>query len=348
MSAALIFGAWGYGVMRIERIEPRLAPGELIGVVQGNVKQKLGRPEAELTAQLNGHIALHKELLAKCAGSKDGMPALVCWAETMVPGALDTDYWGRQFTQYVASTGIPALVGSNYIPLEDSTKPDDQQRCFNAGYVIDGNGRELFHVCKRRLVAFGEYIPLTYYMPFLKALRSVTRDQYTPGDEPSPVREIAGYRMALNICVEDIHPDIARELSLAGADTLVNITNDGWFYNTYGPQAHLRSAAFRAIEVRRPLLRVTNTGVTASIDPLGRIEVLVPPETVGVGTTRLLRIQSGESGEEQSGEKKASPFALPRTIYMVVGEMGVGLIFLSILFGCFWIGSQNPLDTSEL
>jgi apolipoprotein N-acyltransferase len=166
-------------------------------------------------------------------------------------------------------------------------------------------------------------------------LRSVTQDQYEPGTEASPVRDVGGYKVALNVCVEDIHPDLARASSLAGADTLINVTNDGWFYQTYGPRAHLRAAAWRAIEVRRPLLRVTNTGVTAAVDPLGRITKLVPEETVGVAITRLLRIQ----------DVKNAPLSQPVTIYMRVGEVGVGLVFLSLLFGVFWLGSQKAPET---
>ena len=334
-AGALVLGMWSYGVLRTERIEPLLVPGQPIGVIQGNIVEKLGRSEEDLWAQLNGHIALHKQLLAEAARSGEGMPVLVCWAETMVPGAYNYSGYGKVFREYVASTGIPVLFGSNYVPVEDSEKTPLDQRCFNTAYVVDGHGEELFHVYKQKLVAFGEYVPFAHTFPPLRYLRSVTQDQYEPGTEPSPVREIGGYNIALNVCVEDIHPDLARASSWAGADTLINITNDGWFYQTYGPRAHLRAAAWRAIEVRRPLLRVTNTGITAAVDPLGRITKLVPEETVGVATFRLLRIES----------EKSAPFSKPRTIYMQMGEVGVGLIFLSLLFGTFWLGSQKGAET---
>ena len=348
VTASLVLGAFCYGVLRCEQIGPRLAPGARIGVVQGNVVQKLNRSDDEVTAQLIQHIELHRKLLSEAAASGSGMPELVCWAETMVPNVFNNGVWGQKFMEFVASTGIPAITGSNYVPPEDVEKPPGQQRIYNAAFLIDGQGHEVFHAFKRKLVAFGEYVPFTQWLPLLKSLRSVTLDQYSAGTEASPVREVAGYRIAFNVCVEDIHPDIARELSYAGADTLINITNDGWFYKTYGPQAHLRAAAWRAIEVRRPLLRVTNTGMTVAVDPLGHIDVLVPPETEGTAIAQLQRIRSTaslsinrESGVG-SGAENVSPFAAPRTIYMVTGEVGVGLIFISILFGCLWIGAQNP------
>jgi apolipoprotein N-acyltransferase len=173
-------------------------------------------------------------------------------------------------------------------------------------------------------VPFGEYVPFTQTIPWLKALGSVTRDQYQPGEWPSPVFDVGGYRLALNLCVEDIHPDIAREAVLAGADTLVNLTNDGWFYGTFGPGAHLRAAAWRAIEMRRPLLRVTNTGYTVAVDPLGNVEILIPPETEGVAVARLQRI---------GGEP-------PRTWSMLLGEWGCAAAMASILAGCLWLGRR--------
>jgi apolipoprotein N-acyltransferase len=336
-AASLVLGMWAYGALRTANIEPSLVPGQPIGVIQGNIVQKLGRSDDVLWAQLEGHIALHKQLLSQAAASGDGMPVLVCWAETMVPGAYNCDPWGQVFREYVGHTGIPVLFGSNYIPIEDIGKTALDQRCFNTAYVVDGSGQELFHVYKQKLVAFGEYVPFAHSFPILRYLRSVTQDQYEPGTEASPVRNIGGYNIALNVCVEDIHPDLARESSRAGADTLINITNDGWFYQTYGPRAHLRAAAWRAIEVRRPLLRVTNTGVTAAVDPLGRITKLVHEETVGFALTRLLRIE----------KEKNAPLTQLTTLYMRVGEIGVGLIFLSLLFGVFWIGSQKGAETVE-
>ncbi len=331
MAVALIFGLWCYGELRTERIAPQLVAGPKIGVIQGNIVQKLGRSEDALWDQLRGHIELHKQLLKTAAVSDDGMPVLVCWAETMVPGAYNCEKWGTEFRDYVTRTGITTLFGSNFVPREDLDKTALDQRCYNTAYVIDGHGDELFRVYKRKLVPFGEYVPFAKTFPLLRYLRSVTEDQYEPGTDPSPVSDIGGYRVALNICVEDIHPDLARESSWMGADTLINITNDGWFYGTYGPKAHLRAAAWRAIEVRRPLLRVTNTGITVAVDPLGNMTTLIPPETVGTSTVRLMRIQN----------EKDTPFALPHTMYMRMGEVGVGLIFLSLLFGCLWVGSQN-------
>src|SRR6185295_6895226 len=95
---------------------------------------------------------------------------------------------------------------------------------------------------KRRLVPFGEYIPYAERWHFLRTLRSVTRDQYVAGEKATPVFDAGSYRIGLNLCVEDVHPDLARQAAARGADAIINLTNDGWFYKTFGPQAHCQAA----------------------------------------------------------------------------------------------------------
>jgi apolipoprotein N-acyltransferase len=322
----LIGAALGYGVYRTQSLEPRLRPGPPIALIQGNILTKLGRTAEELIEQVKGHNILHTQALAR-ARESGTEPVLVCWAETMVPGALNTDdVYSKPFREHVAETGVPALAGSNYEIRKGAEALSSDPDSYNAAYVLDGSGKEVFHYFKRRLVPFGEYIPFTTSLPFLKALRSVTRDQYIPGTEPSAVLTVplgstdvnpeVRYRIAMSICVEDIHPDIAREGVNAGADTLMNVTNDGWFYETCGPRAHMLSAAWRAIETRRPLLRITNTGHTVAVDPLGRIDTLLEPWTVGTATVRLQRLIGG------SGQ--------PATLYLWLGEAGAAMVFFGI------------------
>jgi apolipoprotein N-acyltransferase len=154
-------------------------------------------------------------------------------------------------------------------------------------------------------------------LPFLNCLQSVTRDRFQPGVEPAPIWEVGGRRLAVNICVEDTHPDLCRQAVQQGAEALINLTNDGWFYGTCGPRAHLQAAAWRAIELRRPLLRVTNTGATVAVDPLGNIKMLIPPETEGVAIARLMHLTADDKA--------------PGTLWTWLGEAGVSLIMIVIL-----------------
>jgi len=349
--ALLLAGLFCYGAARIASLTPRLAAGPPIGVIQGNIVEKLGRSGEDLTAQLRGHLEMHRKL-AQPASPED-KPVLICWAETMVPGELSydghSDTLGDEFKHEVAACGIPTLAGSNFRVAAAPDAQETDPSISNGAFLFDGQGAEVLHYCKRRLVAFGEYIPFTRRFPFLKVLRSITRDQYVPGQAPSPVQALpltlpspargegnapltppspargernADYHIALNICVEDIHPGLAREAIASGADTLINLTNDGWFYGTYGPRSHLQAAAWRAIETRCPLLRVTNTGRTAAVDPLGRIELLVPEETAGTAIVRLRTV----APDSASGlERKRA------TLTLWLGDSGAALIFAAIL-----------------
>ena len=325
---ALLCGLYSYGIERIHRIAPHLKPGAAIALVQGNVKTKLGRTVEMLDEQYARHVELHRKAVAETTAAEGAPPVLVCWAETMVPREFNLPETGDKFKAEVKRTGIPTLFGSNFMELEDLSKKVEDRRVHNTAYLLDGNGSEVLHYFKRRLVAFGEYIPGGRDYPFLQVLRSVTRDQYVPGTAPSPIGEIGGYRFALNLCVEDVHPCIAREGAFSGADTLINLTNDGWFYGTYGPRAHVLAAAWRSIETRRPLLRVTNTGRTVAVNPLGEITLALPPETEAVGSVKLQRIDGG-------GANIVTP-------YMRLGEFWTAAIFMLILGISLWLKEPRP------
>ena len=203
---ALVAGAYFYGLERIERLTPRLKPGATIAVVQGNIKTKLGRSMDDLTRQMIRHVELHREVIEKVKAAEGKPPALVCWAETMVPGNMNQDSSGEVFLNEIKKSGVPALTGSNYIEPGDETLPLEKQRIHNTAFIYDAEGHELLRYYKRRLVAFGEYIPYAREYAILAFVRSVTQDQYVPGDSPSPVVDVSGYHVSLNLCVEDIHP----------------------------------------------------------------------------------------------------------------------------------------------
>jgi apolipoprotein N-acyltransferase len=316
---AIMLGAYGYGQNRLDELTPRLYGGAPIALIQGNIVQKLGRTYDEQYAQLQRHMQLHREVLA-AARERNITPVLVCWAETMVPFSINVSTEEtEQFRKHVKDTGVMTLTGSNYTV----SNPDEGgAREHNAAYVLAPDGTDVAHYFKRKLVPFGEYVPWQKSLPLMKYLRSVSRDQYLAGTVPSPIVPVGDYKLAFNLCVEDIHPDLAREAAWSGADVLVNLTNDGWFFGTYGPRAHLNIAAWRAIEVRRPLLRVTNTGWTVAVDPLGKIEVLMPPETESTCTTALVRLKT----EREDG---------PVTLNMRLGELGIAGVFLTLLAACF-------------
>jgi len=307
--AALVYGRWRAG-----ELEGRLEPGPRIALIQGCTYRKVDRTDAEKTEQLEAHLKLHAQ--AARPDAEGFRPDLIGWAETAVPGTFNAEQWADRFRQHVRATGIPTLCGADWIDPADLGHPVDEQRWYNAAFLLDGRGEELAHYAKRRLVPFGEYIPFKELFPSLQALQTVTRDTYTPGRAPSPVCPIAGVGFSFCICIEDAHPDLAREAVSAGAQAFLNVTNDAWFAGTHAAATHLRAAALRAIETRRPLVRATNSGVSCQVDPLGRISVVVAPDETGVGRFRLALLGGGGP---------------PVTWALWLGEGGASILFALVL-----------------
>jgi len=126
---------------------------------------------------------------------------------------------------------------------------------------------------KRFLVPFGEHIPLADWIPVLR--NRVAGMSHLKAGEAPPLVELAGLTAHLSICYEAIFPQaVARDA--VGADLLLNLTNDEWFGPVGAPEMHLMAQTFRAIENRRPLVRVTNTGISAWVDLRGRVQARSP------------------------------------------------------------------------
>jgi apolipoprotein N-acyltransferase len=135
------------------------------------------------------------------------------------------------------------------------------------------------------LMPFGEYTPFSSWLPWLEEINS-TAAQFTAGAAPAvlsfPLSSGVQAKLSPLICYEDVVPQIAREATQLGAELLINQTNDAWFGRTVAPYQHHMIASWRAIENRRYLLRSTNTGLTAVVDPLGRTAASLLPFTEGV------------------------------------------------------------------
>jgi len=230
-------------------------------------------------------------LLAQTVAAITNPVDLVIWPESAVP-ALDDE-------TYAAITNF-ARVHHAWIILnaEDDTLSFTATNSYNASFLVDSAGRwqQVYH--KRKLVIFGEYIPLVRWLPFIKYFTTITGGwsagtapgffRLTP-DAPSAHAEsktitIAGHADFAErgtvvaeplICFEDSFPELARNGNNNDLDFLVNLTNDGWFGAGAEQWQHAADSVFRAIENNVPLLRCSNNGVTCWIDSSGRLrEVL--------------------------------------------------------------------------
>jgi apolipoprotein N-acyltransferase len=173
---------------------------------------------------------------------------------------------------------------------------------------------------------FGEYTPLGDWLPWLKEINNTAGD-FIAGDSARifsyPLSDGRTAKVSPLICYEDVVPRLAREATAAGAELLVNQTNDVWFGDTVAPYQHHMIASFRAIENRRFLLRSTNTGLTAVVDPMGRTLASLPPysETVLPMEVSLLNIPSTFTN---------LPIPL---IWLIIAALGVASIVLGSIRG---------------
>jgi apolipoprotein N-acyltransferase len=194
-------------------------------------------------------------------------PSLIIWPETALPFFLRREAeLGPRVQAFVRETRIPMLIGS----------PDvgEDGRLYNSAFFLGPDGVIRGRYDKRHLVPFGEYVPLQRVFFFLDKLVTGIGD-FGRG-RSATVFQGDGYRFSVMICYEVIFPAEVREFTQAGAELLVNITNDAWFGESGAPYQHLAMAAIRAVENGSYLVRAANTGVSAVIAPTGAILAQTP------------------------------------------------------------------------
>jgi len=152
--------------------------------------------------------------------------------------------------------------------------PGSASQYYNSGALVSPSGQWVSRYDKIHLVPFGEYVPFRRLFFFAAGLTKEVGD-FSRGTSRAPL-DAGDEKLGIFICYESIFPDEIRQLSANGAEVFVNISNDGWYGDSGAYAQHLKQARMRAVENARWLLRDTNTGVTASIDPYGRVVATVP------------------------------------------------------------------------
>lgn len=198
--------------------------------------------------------------------------ALIAWPE--VPSGF---YWDRD---PVFRRTIQALARSASAPvLFAGVTQSPEERPLNSAILLNPNGEEAGRYSKTFLVPFGEFVPPLF--GWIDKISTESSD-FVAGDGPH-VLASRDLKLGTFICYEAAFPHLVRRFPALGASVLVNLSNDGWFFRTAAREQHLLLARMRAAENRRWLLRVTNNGITASIDPAGRVRETLPEfrETAG-------------------------------------------------------------------
>ena len=197
---------------------------------------------------------------------------LIVWPESPAP-FTDTD---PQFRNAIATLAreaqAPIIVGNT--GFEPSTSTRSGYIPYNRASFVTADGNFDGHYDKMHLVPFGEYVPFKDLFFFAKNLLNEV-GSFEPGKQRT-VFNTGGHTYGAFICYESIFGDEMRQYPLEGADVLINISNDGWYGDTSAAWQHLNMVRMRAIENHRWVLRATNTGVTAAINPDGRVTAAAP------------------------------------------------------------------------
>ena len=207
-------------------------------------------------------------------------PDLIVWPEAPAPFSWQNNQFSKRASSLAIRAGHPFLAGVVDWKTERMPSGHMGQAPYNSAVLVDSQGQNLFVYDKRHLVPFGEYEPF----PLIhRVVQSVSSE--VGGFHKGKIASIGllpgGYKFGVYICYEAIYPDEVREFAAKGANLLINISNDGWFGKSAAAEQHLRMARVRAVENRRWVLRVTNSGITAAIDPYGKIYERIPRDVRG-------------------------------------------------------------------
>ena len=237
------------------------APHLDVVAVQPNVPMTIVKTPAELDELLKRHVTLSMSALQSLPD--DQLPRLVIWPESPM-----------NFT-YASNKSFQDLVGGfakqNHTSLLfNSLEPAPAGGAYNSALLVNEQGHLISQYDKIRLMPFGEYVPLPQWLPGASLITGIVGD-FTPGTNYT-LMPVANHRAGVFICIESAYPWIAQTMTKRGADVLINISNDGYLGPTAVMRQHLANVIFRAVENGRPVLRVTNTGITAFIRADGFIQ----------------------------------------------------------------------------
>jgi apolipoprotein N-acyltransferase len=199
-----------------------------------------------------------------------GSPGLIVWPESPAPVVVGETRFQTLIGGVAQSTNSYLVIGSTAFGPEVG----GQAPMYNSALVVDPAGSSLGRYDKIHLVPFGEYVPLKDLLFFAKKLTREVGD-FSPGTERF-VFDLNGTRVAVFICYESIYPGEVRQFADKGAQVLINISDDDWFGDTGAAWHHLQMGRMRAVENHRWVLISTNSGITASVDPDGRVVKQAP------------------------------------------------------------------------
>jgi apolipoprotein N-acyltransferase len=301
-TAIVIFVWWGTGLVASKLVaRPTGAPASVAALLQPNISQEM-RWDAENT------LKIFNRMMEMTLEAVRGGASIVIWPESTVPLSYSREQQYRAAIEGISRTyNVDIILGS---VAEDAQNP---MKLWNAAFLVS-NGRTVGHYDKIKLVPFGEYVPLRKALFFAEKLVHAV-GEFTFGTNDRPLVGRFSYGPA--ICYEVVFPQITRTQVRNGADVLVTITNDAWYDGTSAPRQHLDQARLRAVETDRYLLRSGTTGISAIVDPSGRVLQELPMGRAGIIYARF--------------QPKTT-----MTAYMKYGDWFAWIASIATVFAVFW------------
>jgi apolipoprotein N-acyltransferase len=265
-SSFILLAIWltGFALKQVAWTEPTGSP-ITVSLLQGNVSQDLKWRGEQVVPTLNTYRRLTESAPGK----------LIILPETALPLFLQQvpdDYLGA-LAAHARARGGDVLIG---IPERPSAGA-----YYNSVITLGSSPPQVYR--KSHLVPFGEFIPLRPLLGWIVGKLAIPLQDFSRGTEDQRPLAVAGQRVAVNICYEDAFgEEIIRQLP--EATLLANVSNVAWFGRSLAPQQHLQISRARAVETGRYMLRATNTGVTAVIDPRGAVVAAAPEFTMAALT----------------------------------------------------------------
>ncbi|MBI2916023.1 MAG: apolipoprotein N-acyltransferase [Elusimicrobia bacterium] len=270
--------------VRTKKVSESYSKPLRISILQGNIDQYRKWDKTFVREIQN----TYSELALESSSQSD----LIVWPESALPGwfpnELELEIWARNL---VRKTGKHHILGA-------VTQSENQN--FNSAFLMDPDGKIVERYDKIHLVPFGEYVPWERYLTrWIRVLNML--GGFHKGEKSAPFA-FGNTLLGVNICYEAIFPHLVRKQALAGAEVLVNLTNDGWYLDSAALEQHFSMNVFRAVENRRPVVRAANTGISGVIVPTGN------------------PIQRTEMNQKMICSQEVSP-RKERTIYTRYGDL---------------------------
>jgi apolipoprotein N-acyltransferase len=292
LSTALIITASFLTADSSAQGESNGAPAALIVAVQPNVPMDPQESIAETVALIERHYSLSESGLNE-RQELSGLPRVVVWPESPMNFRYAEDTEFREIVARFASKNRTSV-------LFNAQEPVPAGGTYNSAVMVNEEGRLVAQYDKIRLLPFGEYVPLPRWLPGVSSIPTMV-GEFTAGADYTLI-PMGEARAGVFICFESAFPSIARHFADDGADVLVNISNDGYLGQTPVMRQHLANTVFRAVENNRPVLRVTNTGITALITARGEVRDATAGFEPAVRTWTVSRAAGGKTFYTRFGD----------------------------------------------